>query len=226
VESQLELAQAQQKQALAELNELKIRRAQTRIYAPMDGSIAQRFVDVGALVNASTPIVSLVNLATMVVVANVPESEIGKLRPGLGAEIELDAFGEETFRGRVARIGPVLDAATRSANVEIEIPNPDRRLRGEMFARVKLDIATTRQAVLIPREALVYRGTQPGVYLITEGDQPEFRNVETGITHGNEVEITANLQAGARVVATGASMLTEGDRIRVGGGGKKKSASE
>ncbi len=235
VESQLELARAQQAQATAELNELKIRRQQTRIVAPMSGWVARRHVDVGALVNPATPILTLVNLSIMVTVASVPEREVGALRVGMPAEVHLDAFGDQRFNGHVARISPVLDAATRSALVEIEIPNPEGRLKAEMFARVKLNTASTRQTVLIPREALVYRGQQPGVYIVREGADttPEFRAIDTGTMQGDLVEALTNIQPGTRIVATGASMLTEGDRIRVigegkgqGGGKQKKAAAE
>lgn len=213
-ESQLQLALAQVRQAQAELNELKIQQQQTRIASPMTGWVARRHVDVGALVNPSTPILTLVNLATMVTVASVPEREVGKLRVGMAAAVELDAFGDRTFTGRIARMSPVLDAATRSAMVEIEIPNPDGQLKAEMFARVKLGTMSTREAILIPRAALVYRGAQPGVYVVQD-DQPQFRAIEAGVTEGEHVEALTNLQPGTKIVATGASMLSEGDRIRV-----------
>ena len=213
-ESQLQLAMAQVRQAQAELNEFKIQQRQTHIAAPMTGWVARRHVDVGALVNASTPILTLVNLSTMVTVASVPEREVGKLRVGMTPGAELDAFGDKTFIGRVARISPVLDPATRSAMVEIEIPNPEGQLKAEMFARVKLGALSTRAAVLIPRAALVYRGAQPGVYVV-QNNQPLFRAIEVGVTEGEHVEALTNLQPGAKIVSTGASMLSEGDRIRV-----------
>lgn len=240
VQAQVRLARAQEEQAQAELNELKIRLEQTKILAPMPGHIGRRYVDVGALVNPATPIVHLVNLSTMVTVANVPEREIRKLRVGNRATIQVDAFGDSKVFGRVARIGPVLDVATRSASVEVEIPNPDGGLKAEMFARVTLDLASTRPAVLIPREALVYRGQQPGVYVL-ESKRPVFRLVETGLTQGEDVEVLANLAAGTTVIARGASMLNEGDQIRIvtaggegragregreGGGGKESSPRE
>ena len=224
VQAQLQLASAQEEQARAELNELKIRLEQTKVVAPMAGHIAKRNVDEGALVNPTTPIVNLVNLATMVAMANVPERDVAKLRVGNAALVEVDAFGSHKFNGRVVRIGPVLDAATRSALVEIEIPNANLGLRAEMFARVTVDLASTRQAVLIPREALVYRGQQPGVYLV-KNDRPVFQPVETGLTQGNEVEVTSSLAAGALVITRGATMLTEGDQIRVSGKGRGRDTS-
>jgi RND family efflux transporter MFP subunit len=227
VQAQIQLAQAQERQAQAEINELEIRLAQSKIYAPMSGVVARRHIDEGALVSPSTPILSLVNLNTMVTLANVPEREVGKLRVGNKATIEVDAFPEQQFQGRVARISPVLDAATRSATVEVEIANQDHRLKAEMFARVTLDLESTRDAIIIPREGLVYRGQQPGVFAAEHG-RPVFRPIETGKTIGGEVEVLANLEPGTAIVTRGATMLREGDQIRVagenGGAGKQRAS--
>ena len=212
VNAQVALARAQMEQAEAELRELKIRVAQTKIYAPMTGIAATRYVDVGALVSPSTPILRMVNLATLVTQANVPERSLGRMRVGNQAQVFVDAIPDREFHGRVARIAPVLDAATRTAFVEIDIPNPDGLLKAEMFARVQLDLGTTRQATLIPREGLVYRGQQPGVYII-EGNAPTFRAIETGLTREDQVEVLANLTAGTKIAGRGASMIQEGDRI-------------
>jgi len=224
-EAQLQLARAQERQVQAEISELKIRLAQTKIYSPLSSVVARRHVDVGALLNPSSPIVTLVNLSTMVVQANVPERDVAKLRVGSQASVEVDAFLDRKFSGKVARISPVLDAATRSATVEVEIPNPDAGLKAEMFARVMLDLQSTRQAVLIPREALVYRGQQPGVYLHQQG-KPLFRPVDTGRTLGDDVEILGNLDPGLTVIARGASMLRDGDSVRLAGGGEGKKGAQ
>lgn len=216
VQAQVRLSEAQVQQVEAEQRELNIRLEQTRIYAPINGHVAIRYADVGALLGPNTPIVRVVNLSTMVTAANVPEREVGKLRVGNRAVVHLDAFGDRAFNGRVARIGPVLDAATRSATIEIEIRNPGSLLKAEMFARVELDLATTREAVLIPREGLVYRGQQPGVYLVKQ-DRPEFRAIETGLTEGDKIEVLNNLEPGTVIVGRGSSMISEGDRIVIVG---------
>jgi HlyD family secretion protein len=214
VQAQQELARAQAEQAEADLNELKIQLDQRQIFAPMDSHVAQRFVDIGALLSPATPIVKLVNLSTMVTIANVPEREIAKLRVGAAAKVNVDAFGEQAFSARVSRISPVLDAATRSAMVEVEIPNADARLKAEMFARVTLDLSSTRMAVMIPREALVYRGQQPGVYVL-QSRKPMFQSIETGLTQGDKVEVLSKLDPGATIITRGATMIIEGDQIRV-----------
>ena len=218
VNAQVALARAQMEQAEAELRELKIRMSQTKIFSPMAGIAATRNVDEGALVSPSTPIMRIVKLSTMVTQANVPERSLGRLRVGNEATVHVDAIPDREFRGRIARIAPVLDAATRTAYVEIDIPNPDALLKAEMFARVKLDLGTTREATLIPREGLVYRGTQPGVYVI-EGDRPTFRAIETGLTLAGDVEVLANLEPGVKIAGRGASMIQEGDRVILSGQG-------
>ena len=228
IEAQVELAAAQRQQAEAELRELNIQLEQTKIYAPLSGDVAQRFVDEGALLSPSTPILRIVNLSTMVSQGNVPERNVGKLRIGNQAEVRVDAMPDKVFYGRIARISPVLDAATRSALIEIDIANPGRTLKAEMFARINLDLGTMREATLIPRDGLVYRGTQPGVYVLEgeDGDRPVFRAIETGMTREDEVEVLANLDPGTKIVGRGATMLRDGDRIAVagaGGAGKKGS---
>jgi len=216
VDAQVEFARAQIDQSKAELREFKIRLEQTKIYAPLSGFVATRFVDVGALISPTTPLLRIVNLSTMVTLANVPERHIGRLRVGNSAQIEVDAIPGETFNGRVARIAPVLDAATRTALVEIDVPNPENLFKAEMFVRIRLDTGSLREAVLIPREGLVYKGTQPGVYLV-EGDRPVFRAIETGLTREDNVEVLANLEAGVKIVGRGATILEDGDRIKAAG---------
>ena len=225
VNAQVSLAEAQSAQAQASLNELKIRLEQTRIYAPMTGVVAERGVDPGALVNPNNPIVRIVNLSTMVTQGNVPERNIGKLRVGNQTKVEVDAIPGKAFSGRVARIAPVLDAATRSALIEIDIRNPELILKAEMFARITLDLGSMREATLIPRDGLVYRGRQPGVYVVEgDGDRPVFRAIETGMTREDQVEVLANLDPGTRIVGRGATMLRDGDRIATGGPGQKGGA--
>jgi HlyD family secretion protein len=213
-QSQLALTRAQVQQTEAALRELRIQLGQTQIKSPISGFVSQKYVDVGAVIGPSTPIVQVVNLSTLVTVANVPERQIAKLRPGAKATVYVDALGDTPFTGHVARIGPVLDPATRSAFVEVEIPNRANALRAEMFARVKLDLATMRNAILVPRDSLVYRGGQAGVFVV-EQKRPEFRPVDAGSIENQHIEVLGNLAVGTTVVTRGAALLTEGDQIQI-----------
>src|SRR3990172_3096464 len=165
-EAQVELARAQTEEAEAALEELRIRMSQTEIFSPIAGVVARRYVDAGALLSANDPIVMVINLTRMVTVVNIPERQLVKIQVGDEATVAVDALGGEETTGRVVRISPLLDPQTRTAEVEIEIPNPTGRLKGEMFARVDLNLTQQREAILVPREALVYRNAEPGVFVV------------------------------------------------------------
>ena len=225
MQAQLELAQAQSQQSVAELTELRIRLDQCKIYAPMSGVVSERYIDPGALVTPNQPILQIVNLATMVTQGNVPERNISRLAIGNSANVIVDAVPGREFEGVVARIAPVLDAATRSALIEIDIPNREMMLKAEMFARISLDLGSLREATLIPRDGLVYRGQDPGVYIVEGGgDRPIFRVIETGMTREGRIEVLGNLDPGTRIVGRGATMLRDGDRISTGPPGARGGA--
>jgi len=224
-QSQLELARAQRKQSEAELRELNIRQSQTRIFAPINGIVANRQMDIGAYANATSPIVTIVSINPMVIEAKSSESEIARIRRGATVTVTVDSLPGQSFTGRVLRISPMLDPQTRNGLVEIEIPNRGGLLKGEMFARAELDLGSHRETTLLPRDALVYRGDQPGVYMV-EADKAKFLAVETGLTQDDKVEVIQGLKAGDVVVTRGSNLLKDGDRVKVmsgqpGGPGKQ-----
>lgn len=212
--SQVELARAQKRQSEAEQRELRIRQGQTRIYSPISGLVAKRHAHPGAMVSSGNPIVTVVSVAPMVIEAKASERDIARVKRGLPVIITVDSLPGQRFTGRVMRISPLLDAQTRNGVVEIEIPNREGTLKGEMFARVDLDLGSARETTLLPRDALVYRGDQPGVYVI-ESELAKFIALETGLTQDDKVEVIAGLKAGDTVITRGSNLLKDGDRVRV-----------
>lgn len=212
-QSQLNLARAQLVQSEAGLRELGIRLEQTRVTAPISGFVGRRFVDVGAFVSSNAPIVTLIQIDTVELLANVPERDVVKLSPGATGDVSVDALPTRTFAGRVARISPLLDPQTRTAQVEIVIPNPDHALRAEMFARVDLELAGRSGVLRIPRAALVVQGEDEGVYTIEEG-RAVFRAIESGLAQEDWIEVRSGLQEGDVVITDGANLLNAGDRVR------------
>lgn len=215
-QSQLELARAQRRQSQADQRELNIRQGQTRVYSPIAGVVAKRHVDIGAMGSSNSPIVTVVSISPMIIEAQVPESNIARIRRGATVNVTVDSLPGQNFTGRVMRIAPLLDAQTRNGLVEIEIPNRNGTLKGEMFARVELDLGSSRETTLLPRDALVYRGEQPGVYTI-ENDAAKFLAVETGLTQEDKVEVLSGLKPGDTVITGGANLLKDGDRVRIAG---------
>ena len=212
--AQEKLAEAQIDQAQAELRELRVRLDNTRILAPISGLVGKRHLDNGALVNPSMPVVSLVDLSTMVMEINAPEKDLVKIRSGLEANIVLDAYPEQKFKGRVIRLSPILDPATRTGSVEIEVPNPKMMLKAEMFARVELDLGTRHNTLLVPREALVSHDQQRGVFKLQD-DIARFQPVDAGVTQGGDVEVISGLKEGEAVITLGVNLVKNGDKVQL-----------
>jgi HlyD family secretion protein len=166
------------------------------------------------MVTANTPIVHVVDLSTMRMVVNVVERDIVRVKRGVEAQVGVDAFPGRTFPGRVSRVSPMLDPATRTGEVEIYVHNAGMDLRAEMFARVTLDLGGRRRGILVPREALVYRGERSGVFILKE-KRAHFRPVEVGVTQQSVVEILDGVQPGEQIISMGASLINDGDEVRL-----------
>jgi HlyD family secretion protein len=225
--SQLDLARAQRRQSEAEQRELSIRLGQTRITSPISGIVSRRLVATGALVTSSNTIVTVVSVTPMIVDAQASERDIARVQRGLSVDVTIDSLPGEIFPGRILRISPTLDPQTRNGILEIEIANRGGRLKGEMFARVSLNLGTSHESTLIPRDALIYRGDQPGVYTIEE-EKAKYLPLRTGLTQGDKVEVLSGLTAGEVVITRGSNMIKEGDPVRVvemnaGGRGQRRS---
>lgn len=213
--AQLELAKAQVEQAEASLRELQVQLSQTLIYSPLDGFVGVRHLDPGALVSPSVSIVSILKLNRVKTVVPVAETVLREVRVGLAAEITVDAYPGKSFRGKVTRISPVLDSQTRSAEVEIEIPNLENNLKAGMFARVNIDVGVNNEALAVPRSALLTRGTEKGVYLLSRERTAMFQPIEIGRIQGDYVEVVSGLDTGTEVITTGAQMVNEGDPVNI-----------
>jgi membrane fusion protein (multidrug efflux system) len=123
-------------------------------------------------------------------------------------------------------VSPVLDPATRTSPIEIEIPNPDFRLKPGMYARVRITTDTTKDALVVPADALADLGGRRGVFQVLN-DSAVFRTVQVGTEQQQFVEIVSGVAEGEQVITTGARALRDGDRVilasgqRAGGGGRR-----
>jgi RND family efflux transporter MFP subunit len=214
--AQLDLARAQFSQAKARLDELQITLANTEIVSPVNGFVGKRFLDPGAFASQNSPIVSVVDISTVRLIVNLVEKDVKRVTAGVPAEVEVDAYPGEQFNGRVSRVAPVFDPATRTAEMEIEIPNPTMRLKPGMYARVRLRVAERADALTVPLNALVEFDGRKGVFVPRE-DTAKFMPVETGLQDATHVEILKGLEEKATVISTGAAGLKDGDRIVLAG---------
>ncbi len=212
--SQVELERAQVEQAKAQLDQARLEQAQTIVHAPAAGYVAQRLVSVGHLATPDLPLLRLVSIATVRTIVHVPEQDYARIQEGQDASLRVDALPERTFQGRVIRKAPVLDPLTRTAAVEIEIPNDQIALKPGMHARVAITFET-RQATVVPTAALRDGDTGQAVYVVS-GDPPTARRVEVapGVFDEGQIEILHGLESGDWVVTLGHDSLGSGGEVQ------------
>src|SRR5688572_4961311 len=211
--AQLDLARAQNNQSAARLDELKINLANTVVVSPVNGFVARRGVDPGAFVGGNAPIVDVVDISRVRLVANIVEKDLKQIQAGDMTQVEVDAFPGEMFTGRIARLAPVLDPATRTAPIEVEIPNPGFRLKPGMYARVTVTTDERKDALVVPTNAVVDYTGRRGVFVASGDSMVSFRPVRVGIEESEQIEILDGVAEGDRVVTTGAAGLRDGDRV-------------
>jgi membrane fusion protein (multidrug efflux system) len=167
--AQLDLARAQFEQAKSRLEELRINLSNTVISSPVDGFVGKRYLDPGAAVSPNAPVASIVDIRTVRMVAALVEKDSKRIRAGMPAQVEVDAYPGEKFVGRVSRVAPVFDPQTRTAEMEVEVPNTGYRLKPGMYARVELTVAERPDALTVPRNAIVELDGKTGVFTAENG---------------------------------------------------------
>jgi HlyD family secretion protein len=215
----LDLARAQTAQSSARLQELKINLANTSVVSPTDGFVSMRHVDPGAWVSQNAPVASVVDISSLRLVANVVEKDLKAVNPGDPAVVEVDAYPGEKFNGRIARVSPILDPATRTASMEVEIPNREYRLKPGMYAKVTLEVDSRENVLLIPKMALVDSQGERGVYQPNDESRASFKRVSVGLEDNEKAEILDGLREGEIIISTGAGALRRNDQLIVSGGG-------
>ena len=215
--AQVDLARAQLAQSVSRLEELRINLANTNVVSPVDGFVAKRNVDAGAWVSQNAPLVTLVDISSLRLVANVVEKDLRVVGVGDPAVVEVDAFPGEKFNGRIARVSPILDPATRTAPMEVEVPNRDFRLKPGMYAKVNLEIENRDNILIIPKIALIDSEGQRGVYQPGDDGRAAFKAVKVGIEDTERAEILEGLSEGETIVSVGAGALRRNDQLLVAG---------
>jgi RND family efflux transporter MFP subunit len=194
-----DMAQAGQTEAKAALAQAHTSLDYTRIRAPFDGVITEKKADTGTLASPGMPIFTIEDIRHYRLDATINESDLRYIRMGQPVPVVIDALGTDVLKGKVAQIVPAADPASRSFLVKIELPS-DTRLRSGLFGRAQVSRGE-RQALLVPRTAVVERGQLQGVFVLDQSKVASLRYVTLGKSSGVEVEVLAGLQGGERLVA-------------------------
>ena len=213
-QADLDQARAESQRAglrLANLNPRNSRLAGQRMVlsTPLAGVVVERKANPGMEVRPDLPdpLFVITDLNRVQVLVDVPEAHLAKIGIGQRIAVQVDAFPDERFAGRVARIAPAVDPATRRVQVRCTVDNLDARLRPEMYARATLLADEHRTAVRVPNAALVTQGVQHFVFVEREAGVLVRRRVELAVQDREYSYLSAGVAQNERVVTSGALLL-------------------
>lgn len=215
----LKVAQAGILREEAALRAAEIRLSYTRIEAdwePGDPSrvVAERFVDEGHMVAANTPLLSIVELDSVLAVLNVTEKDYPMMAIGQPTLLHVDAFPGQVFTGAVCRIAPIFRESSRQARIEVLLQNPDHRLKPGMFARCTLELNRVDDAVSVPALAITRRNEASGVFVLNDQNNTvRWVPVTTGLRDDERVQVLDSGLEQGRVVTLGQQMIKDGSAV-------------
>lgn len=199
--------------AKAQLAGNEIQLGYTQITAPFDGLIIQRAVKFGETVTAGQQLFRISDFDPLLCTIGVPERDLNRLSVGQPAILEVEAFPGERFEGRVLRISPVVDAATGTIRVTLEVDRQGRLSPG-MFAGVRLVTDVRQNALIMPKRALSLESLADSVFVVEDGVAYR-RNVTLGYEEDDRVEVTSGLEASDRVIVVGQDGLTDATPVQI-----------
>ena len=147
-------------------------------------------------------------------VVNVVEEDLGKINKGQKAKVKVDAYPDKTFSGNISLISPVVNQLTRTASVEITLPNPQHLLKPGMFAQVDISLGKKDDLVLIPAHTILQEGERKRVFVVANG-KAVSRNVETGISQNGWVEIKSGLSENDSLIVAGQYLVKTDEPVKV-----------
>lgn len=203
--------------ALIDRDEPALGFTKAEVKAPIKGTIIRYYVDIGESVipqepMPQEPVLNIAYMDKVKIVVNVGEKDISKLRKGEKVRVSVDAYPEESFLGRVVRVAPAVDPRSRKVKVELEIENKDHRLKPGMFADVEIIYNEHSNVLVVPRIAVLEREGRTILFTI-EDERAKLREVKTGVSDEEKIEIVEGLTEGESVIIEGNYGLIDGAKV-------------
>jgi multidrug efflux pump subunit AcrA (membrane-fusion protein) len=186
----------------------------TAIRAPFDGYIQKRLISLGEYVKVQTPAMAVVKIDPLKVTAEIPEKMAPWIKLDQAVELHVDAYADKAIAGKVSRISPAVNPATRAFPFEALVPNAAALLKPGTFARVHIESGKIDQVMTLTYAAIQYRYGVNRVFVVT-GDRLIARELKVGERLGDRIEILGGLKSGEQVAVTDVDKLADGDRVQL-----------
>ena len=186
----------------------------TEIRAPINGVVSERFIKLGNTIDVNAPTFQVTSLVPLISYLHVPEREYRRINIGQDATIHIDALAGMQFEAIVSRVSPVVDPDTGTFKISIEVSDSSRRLKPGMFGRIDIVYDMHRDAMQIPRSAIVEEAGQSAIYVI-EDNVAERRIIRTGYIEGGRIEVLDGLDETEAFVIVGQTTLKNGAKVSI-----------
>ena len=219
-ETAYKVAQAQEQAAEAAYRNVVTQLSYCKIVAPFDGYITRRYFDPGVYVTASTnaqgsTLFLLSEIREVKIMVNVLEDDVPYLRNISSADVTVDAYPNQVFKGRITRISQQFDLATRTMPVEVDLDNSQHLLKPGMFANINLVLAKKDNALIIPTQDILRDDSGSYVYTLSKDSTVKKTYVKIGISQDNRNEIIAGITDAYRILSVGQDLVSNGMKVRV-----------
>ena len=184
------------------------------VYAPINGSIISTPLKNGTTVNTSTVIAIVGDISNLQVSADIPERYVAVLKPGLKAEVSVEAYPDLVFNATVTRVSPVVDTTSRTKEVILHFDQRNSRVNAGMFGKIKLYTQDFSGQITMPADALVSLNDVLYAYVVKDDETVERRKVKIGETVDGVIQILEGVSEGEKVVVQGQTSLNDGSKIR------------
>ncbi len=192
----------------------------TMIRAPFDGYVQKRLINLGEYVKVQSPVMAVVKMDPLKVTAEIPEKMAPWMEVGQPVELRVDAYPDKTFTGKLSRISPAVNSATRAFPFEALVPNHEATLKPGTFARVVVRTNKNDRILTLPYAALQYRYGVNRVFVVAS-DHLAARELRVGERIGDRIEIVSGVTPGEPVAMTDVDKLVDGMKVRVDGNGNE-----
>lgn len=218
-QSGYEAAQVAVEQANAALAMASLQISYCTLTAPISGVVGSINLSLGDTANPASPAAVVSETSQLEIEVMVSESEVSFIEVGSPVDIYVRAISEDAFKGQVASVATVPDTIKRNYAVKVILDNPEGSIKSGMFAEVVVNTISKDNAVCVPTNAVVPKGSRTVVYVVDEEKRAREREVEIGIENTSYVEIVNGLSVGEQVITKGSTLVADGTLVRVITGG-------